>query len=196
MEKGKKSKNWNPNKPQASINKKIKKPNPHKSRSKPPIQTEQVDPVVVSKYKDIVKNPQSSESWLKLIAFHLDKHNIEEPRKQIEKALVVINFSSDEDKTNIWKAYMNLEKHYGNEKTFIEIYRRGIAACGVDEIISHAINLYKAQDNFEKCEAFVNDLLKKSKDKLNSRLAQIDLEINGNLLYKGPVWMLKKSKER
>jgi rRNA biogenesis protein RRP5 len=47
------------------------------------------------------------------MAFLLDKLGIESARRIAERAVKSVSISNEEDKLNIWVAYMNLENNFG-----------------------------------------------------------------------------------
>jgi rRNA biogenesis protein RRP5 len=48
------------------------------------------------------------------MAFILDKLGIESARRIAERAVKSVSISNEEDKFNIWMAYMNLENNFGS----------------------------------------------------------------------------------
>jgi len=48
------------------------------------------------------------------MAFMLDNVGIDASRKVSERAVKAVGVSNDEDKLNIWTAYMNLESNFGS----------------------------------------------------------------------------------
>ena len=63
----------------------------------------------------ILKNPNSSYSWIRYAAFSMENTGIDKARKVMDKALKVINFRNENEKLNLWTAYLNLEFNFGNE---------------------------------------------------------------------------------
>lgn len=47
------------------------------------------------------------------MAFMIDKLGMESARKVAERAVTSVSISNEEDKFNIWVAYMNLENNFG-----------------------------------------------------------------------------------
>jgi rRNA biogenesis protein RRP5 len=47
------------------------------------------------------------------MAFVIDKLGIESSRKIAERAVKCVSISNEEDKYNLWVAYMNLENNFG-----------------------------------------------------------------------------------
>jgi len=48
------------------------------------------------------------------MAFMIDKLGMESSRKVAERAVKSVSISNEEDKFNIWVAYMNLENNFGS----------------------------------------------------------------------------------
>jgi rRNA biogenesis protein RRP5 len=62
----------------------------------------------------IVQNKDQSYVWIQYIAFVIDKLGIESSRKVAERAVKSVSISNEEDKFNLWVAYMNLENNFGS----------------------------------------------------------------------------------
>ena len=45
----------------------------------------------------------------------MEKEGIESAREIVERALKRISFKNENDKLNVWTAYMNLENNFGDE---------------------------------------------------------------------------------
>jgi len=63
----------------------------------------------------LVTNLNQSYAWIQYIAFMLDKLNIEAARRVAERAIKSVSISNEEDKFNLWVAYMNLENNFGTQ---------------------------------------------------------------------------------
>lgn len=62
----------------------------------------------------IVANQDQSYLWIQYMAFMLDNVGIDAGRKVAERAVQSVGVSNDEDKLNIWTAFMNLESNFGS----------------------------------------------------------------------------------
>ncbi len=51
------------------------------------------------------------------MAFMLDNLGIAAARRVAERAVKSVSISNEEDKFNIWVAYMNLENNFGDQNT-------------------------------------------------------------------------------
>ena len=54
---------------------------------------------------------------------HVD---VEGARKIAERAVKQISITADNDKLNLWIAYMNMEAQYGDDKTLAEVTKRAL----------------------------------------------------------------------
>jgi rRNA biogenesis protein RRP5 len=65
----------------------------------------------------VVANQDQSFIWIQYMAFMLDNLGIESARRVAERAVKSVSISNEEDKFNIWIAYMNLENNFGDQNT-------------------------------------------------------------------------------
>lgn len=63
----------------------------------------------------LIKNQDQSYVWIQYMAFMIDKLGIESARRIAERAVKSVSISNEEDKFNIWIAYMNLENNFGSQ---------------------------------------------------------------------------------
>lgn len=72
--------------------------------------------------RSVLANPDSSATWLKYMAFHIQNTEIEAARTVARRALKAISFRKEQEKLNIWIALLNLENLYGCEVSRRENY--------------------------------------------------------------------------
>lgn len=61
----------------------------------------------------LVANKDQSYLWIQYMAFMLDNLGTEAARKVVERAVKSVTSSNEQDKLNIWTAFMNLESNFG-----------------------------------------------------------------------------------
>lgn len=71
--------------------------------------------------------PNSSELWIRYMAFHLSLADISKARLVAERALERIEFQEEREKLNVWSALLTLEHKYGDEESLQKTIDR---ACG------------------------------------------------------------------
>ena len=74
----------------------------------------------------VVSNTDQSFVWIQYIAFMLDNLGVEAARRIAERAVKSVSISNEEDKLNIWVAYMNLENNFGDQKSLEGITNRAL----------------------------------------------------------------------
>jgi len=62
----------------------------------------------------LASEPNSSEYWIKYMAFHLSLANIDAARRVAQRAFDRIEFRQENEKLNVWAAYLTLELKYGS----------------------------------------------------------------------------------
>lgn len=124
--------------------------------------------------KLVVQDPNNSDHWVNYIALLAEKDGIERARKEVNRALLVINFNRENDKLNIWKTYLNLEYYFGDNEKLLEVTRNALAANTKEDVLMHVIDLYMQDNKFEEAEEYVKLLLKKGENKQKSWLKYIE----------------------
>jgi len=68
----------------------------------------------------VASSPNSSEVWIKYMAFHLSLADIDSARNVANRAFERIEFRQEGEKLNVWTARLTLELKYGTEKSLQE----------------------------------------------------------------------------
>lgn len=55
--------------------------------------------------------------WIQYIAFMLENLGADSARRIAERAVKSVSISNEEDKLNLWVAFMNLENNFGSQET-------------------------------------------------------------------------------
>jgi rRNA biogenesis protein RRP5 len=82
----------------------------------------------------------------------LDNLGVDAARKVAERAVKSICISNEEDKLNIWTAYMNLESNFGNQETLEQCTKRALEVNDRKRVYNNLIDIYKQSQNFEYIE--------------------------------------------
>ena len=128
--------------------------------------------------KAILQNPNSSEAWIRLIAFTAEHQSLEMARQEAERSLEVVNFRNDNERLNLWKAFINLEYYFGDLSTLQDVGRRAMNACDRQKIVSHMVMLHTLDHKFEDAEELLKILLKKSENKFAAWLSYVELMLD------------------
>jgi len=92
----------------------------------------------------LVANQDQSYLWIQYMAFMLDNLGIDAARKVVERAIKSVAISNDEDKLNIWTAFMNLESNFGTQETLESCTKRALEVNDRKKIYLNLIDIYKS----------------------------------------------------
>lgn len=109
----------------------------------------------------LVSNQDQSYLWIQYMAYMLDNTGVDSARKVVERAVRAVSMSNDQDKLNIWTAYMNLESNFGSQQTLEEITKRALEVNDRKKIYLNLIDIYKTSMKFGYIEVIYKQLAKK-----------------------------------
>jgi rRNA biogenesis protein RRP5 len=128
----------------------------------------------------IAGNPNSSEIWIRYMAFHLSLADIPSARAVAERAFGKIEFRQEKEKLNVWTALLTLEHKYGNEDSLQATADR---ACQhnnpkqvylrVCEILEKDAEATSSPDSVAKADAMFTKMCKKFKSKKKVWIAHL-----------------------
>lgn len=73
----------------------------------------------------------------------MEKEGIQSAREITERALRVINFKNENDKLNLWTAFLNLEHNFGDEKSLVKVFERAKASCKPKNVYFKLLEIYR-----------------------------------------------------
>jgi len=111
----------------------------------------------------LVASPNDSFLWIKYMAFLLSLTEIEKARAVVERGLKRINLREEDEKLNLWVAYMNLELMYGTEDSLLKIIERALSYNDPKQIYLRLVDIYTNADKQEKAEDIYERMIKKYK---------------------------------
>lgn len=109
----------------------------------------------------VLQSPDSSLVWLRYMAFHLQTTEIDKARAVAERALKTISFREEQEKMNVWVAYLNLESMYGTSESVQNVLTRAVQQNDQVSVYLQMINIYVKSGKFEDGEHLFNILVKK-----------------------------------
>lgn len=113
--------------------------------------------------KLVRSSPNSSYLWIQYMAFMLSLSDIQKARSIAERALRTINIREENEKLNVWVAYLNLENEYGTpkEESVRNLFERALQYCDPKKIHLALLSLYDRT----KQHTLANELLEKMSKK-------------------------------
>ena len=120
--------------------------------------------------KSLIAAPNSSILWIEYISVMLKFGDVSNARKIAERALQTISYRQEEERKNVWIAYLNLECFYGT--SYAIVFERAVAQNDPLEI-HLAMATILSSDPAKRSEAkkFYQMMTKKFKESLKAWLA-------------------------
>ncbi|XP_067657423.1 protein RRP5 homolog [Haliotis asinina] len=109
----------------------------------------------------VLQSPNSSLLWTRYMAFHLETAEIEKARTVAERALKTISFREEQEKLNVWLAYMNLENMYGGEAQLTAVFDRALQQNDPIKVYKQMVQVYSGSGKMEEAEKMYNTMTKK-----------------------------------
>ncbi|KAI8904014.1 hypothetical protein EDD86DRAFT_206747 [Gorgonomyces haynaldii] len=109
----------------------------------------------------LLGSPNNSYLWIKYIAFQLGLAEIEKARQVAERALKIINFREEQEKMNIWVAYLNLENSFGTPDTLEKLFDRALQMNDPKKIYIHMAQIYERTNKLDLAETTFTKMSKK-----------------------------------
>ncbi|XP_017783151.1 PREDICTED: rRNA biogenesis protein rrp5 [Nicrophorus vespilloides] len=113
--------------------------------SKLPQSAEQFDRVLLG-------CPDNSEMWIRYIAFHMQSTEFEKARAVAKRAIEKISYTENQEKLNIWIAYMNLENMYGTKESFQKVFNEALKFNDDLVIYIEAIKMLADMQKYDEME--------------------------------------------
>ncbi|RUS80904.1 hypothetical protein EGW08_011340 [Elysia chlorotica] len=99
-----------------------------------------------------LQSPNSSVVWLRFMAFHIELGEVEKARAVAEKALDTISFREEQEKKNVWLAYLNMETTYGDISDVKKLLERAVTYNDPLEIYLKMCEIYVSANKTEDAE--------------------------------------------
>eukprot|EP00698_Gefionella_okellyi_P024672 TRINITY_DN8771_c0_g1_i1.p1 TRINITY_DN8771_c0_g1~~TRINITY_DN8771_c0_g1_i1.p1 ORF type:complete len:1836 (-),score=578.71 TRINITY_DN8771_c0_g1_i1:2327-7834(-) len=114
--------------------------------------------------KLVLASPNSSFVWIRYMAFHLGRADVAAARTIAERALKTINYREEEEKLNVWVAFMNLENRFGDAESLDKVFGRACQFNDPKKIHLQLVKIFEAGDNAQKTAQLFETITQKFKD--------------------------------
>ena len=111
----------------------------------------------------LTASPNDSYLWIQYITFQISLTEIDMARSTAQRALSTIHFRQEQEKLNIWIAYLNLEAQHGNESTLADVFERAIQHSNPKKMYAHLLELYVAAKKWTQVDTTLEVVFKKFK---------------------------------
>ncbi|GFN83437.1 Rrp5-like protein [Plakobranchus ocellatus] len=110
-----------------------------------------------------LQSPNSSLVWLRYMAFHVELGETEKARAVAEKALSTISFREEQEKKNVWLAYLNMETTYGDSADVKKLLERAVTYNDPLDIYLKMCDIYVSANKMEDAEQLYTVMSRKFK---------------------------------
>ena len=109
----------------------------------------------------LVADYDQSYLWIQYMAFMLENLDADAARRVSERAVKQVSMTAEDDKLNLWIAYMNLESKFGTEKQLQEVVKRALDVNDRRKVYIQLISIYRANGKVNYVEDIYKKLCKK-----------------------------------
>jgi len=140
----------------------------------------------------LLAQPSSSLLWIRYMTLHLQGADVDAARAVAERALKTISFREDEEKYNIWQAYLNLEYKYGTMTSLESVFKRAVNESKGKYLHLNLADVYETAGNSTGAELLYEKCLKKYKKSKKVWMAYQHFRLR-NKDYTGAKTLLSRS---
>lgn len=109
----------------------------------------------------VLASPNSSLCWIKYMAFYMTKGQPEQAREIVRRALEKINFREDQEKFNIYMAWLNLENTLGDVEKFEEVFSQALKFNDQYKVYLQGAKIHEESNHKEQAEKLYKILVRK-----------------------------------
>ena len=93
----------------------------------------------------------------------MEHSGIEAARDISKRAVDSLNFKAENEKLNVWVAYLNLENSFGSESEFVKVFSRALESNNPKKVFFKTLEIYRRSGKPDLLEALANKMIKKHK---------------------------------
>ncbi|XP_032673721.1 rRNA biogenesis protein rrp5-like, partial [Odontomachus brunneus] len=90
----------------------------------------------------VLSSPDSSLVWLQYMAYHLQATEIDKARSVARRGIKTINFREENERLNLWSAWLNLESRYGTSESLNDVFQEAVKANDASKVYTHMLNVH------------------------------------------------------
>lgn len=121
-------------------------------------------PQTVDEYDRLVlANPNSSLVWIQYMVYYLRVTDIEKARAVARRALKTINFREEDERLNVWQAWLNLESRFGCAESLDMVFQDAFKTNNAEKVCSHLLTLHLDAKRYNEIEKLANIMIVKFK---------------------------------
>lgn len=111
----------------------------------------------------VLASPDSSIIWLQYMAYHLQTTEIEKARAVARRAVKTINFREENERLNVWNAWLNLESKFGTPESLNDVLQEAVRTNDSLKIYTHMLLVHIEASRQIELEKTINVMIGKFK---------------------------------
>ncbi|KAI9173087.1 rRNA biogenesis protein rrp5 [Blastocladiella emersonii ATCC 22665] len=112
----------------------------------------------------LVGSPNSSFLWIKYMAFQLKLADVTKARQVAERAIQTIHYREEQEKLNVWVAWLNLENQFGDRESLDALFKRAVQYNDPRTVYLHLASIYTRSGKLEAAAELYDDMVAKFKE--------------------------------
>jgi len=109
----------------------------------------------------VVASPDSSLVWVQYMALTMQGGDLEVARSIAKRALQRINFRLEEERLNIFLAWLNLENSFGSEEEMDKVLKEALQCCDQYKVYSQVAAIYQQSSKISEAEKIFKIMVRK-----------------------------------
>ena len=115
----------------------------------------------------VLASPDSSLCWIQYIAYHLERKELDKAREVVQKALGKINFREENERFNVYMAWLNLETTFGSEEDSDKVLKEALKCNDEFKVYEKVGKMYMDGEKWAKAEKVYKILARKFNKELD-----------------------------
>ncbi|XP_031829863.2 ribosomal RNA Processing 5 [Nomia melanderi] len=111
----------------------------------------------------VLASPDSSIIWLQYMAYHLQTTEIEKARAVARRAVKTISFREENERLNVWNAWLNLESKFGTPESLNDVFQEAVRTNDSLKVYTHMLTVHFEAERQNELEKIINTMLGKFK---------------------------------
>ena len=108
----------------------------------------------------IMSSPNSSYVWIQFMAYLIAQGELEKARATAQRAVKTISFREQDEKFNIYMAWLNAENVYGTEESAEEVFKKAMAQCSQSKVLKTTLDIYEMTGKMDRAQHVAKTLCK------------------------------------
>lgn len=114
--------------------------------------------------KLLFSSPNNSFYWIKYIAFELQLGEVDKARSIAERAIKQIQIQDQNEKLNVWIAYLNLENAFGTPESLEQCFQRAAQFNDAKTVYLQMCLMLQGAGKMDEAEEYYEKMVKKFKE--------------------------------